>query len=108
MMLRVVSAFRRTVGRVVVVLVCGALLESVANAQGKCDRACLEGADFRPDCCGIIVADEYDAEILRPAPSHPLAAARRKVEIERLARTALRRQLVGLDPHCSAWGQGHG
>ena len=42
------------------------------------------------------------------APSHPLAAARRKVEIERLARTALRRQLVGVDPHCSAWGQGHG
>ena len=22
------------------------------------DRACLEGADFRPECCGIIVADE--------------------------------------------------
>ena len=72
------------------------------------DRACLEGIDFRPDCCGVIVADEYDAEIVRPAPSQPLAAARRKVEIERLARTALRRQLVGLDPHCSSWGQGHG
>ena len=70
------------------------------------DRACLEGADFRPDCCGVIVADEYDAEILRPAPSHPLAAARRKVEVERLARTALRRQLVAFEPHCSAWGQG--
>ena len=72
------------------------------------DRACLEGADFRPDCCGVIVADEYDAEILRPAPSQPLAAARRKVEIERLARTALRRHLVGLDPHCATWGQGIG
>lgn len=72
------------------------------------DRACLEGADFRPDCCGVIVADEYDAEILRPAPSQPLAAARRKVEVERLARTALRRQLVALDPQCSAWGLGHG
>ena len=72
------------------------------------DRGCLELADFRPDCCGVIVADGYDAEIVRPAPSHPLAAARRKVEIERLARTALRRQLVGVDPHCSAWGQGHG
>src|SRR3990170_5520683 len=69
------------------------------------DRACLEGADFRPDCCGVIVADEYDAEILRPAPSHPLAAARRKAEVERLARTALRRQLVALDPHCAAWGR---
>ena len=72
------------------------------------DRACLEGAAFRPDCCGVIVADEYDAEIVRPAPSRPLAAARRKVEVERLARTALRRQLIGLDPHCSSWGQGHG
>jgi hypothetical protein len=70
------------------------------------DRACLEGANFRPDCCGVIVADGYDAEIVRPAPSHPMAAARRKVEVERLARTALRRQLVALDPHCSSWGQG--
>jgi hypothetical protein len=54
------------------------------------------------------VADEYDAEIVRPAPSRSLAAARRKVEVERLARTALRRQLVGLDPHCASWGQGLG
>jgi hypothetical protein len=70
------------------------------------DRACLEGVDFRPDCCGVIVADGYDAEIVRPAPSRPLAAARRKVEVERLARAALRRQLVALDPHCASWGQG--
>ncbi len=68
------------------------------------DRACLETADFLPERCGIIVADGYDAEILRPAPLSPLAAARRKVEVERLARTALRRQLVAQDPHCSAWG----
>jgi len=54
--------------------------------------------DFRPDCCGVIVADGYDAEIVRPAPLRPLAAARRKVEVERLARTALRRQLALLDP----------
>jgi hypothetical protein len=72
------------------------------------DRACLDTAAFRPDCCGVIVADAYDAEILRPAPTRPLAAARRKVEIERLARFALRRQLVGIDPHCSAWGHGAG
>lgn len=68
------------------------------------DRSPLEGADYRPDCCGIIVADGYDAEILRPAPSQPLAAARRKVEVERLARTALRRQLCTLDPDCAPWG----
>ena len=72
------------------------------------DRTCLDGEDFRPDCCGVIVADGYDAEIVRPAPSNPLgsplAASRRKVEVERLARTALRRQLVASDPHCASWG----
>ena len=69
------------------------------------DRACLDGADFRPDCCGVIVGDEYDAEIVRPAPSNPLAAARRKAEVERLARTALRRLTVGADPECGGWGR---
>lgn len=69
------------------------------------DRACLDGSDFRPDCCGVIVADGYDAEIVRPAPFQPLAGARRKVEIERLARTALRRHLAALDPMTGAWGE---
>lgn len=68
------------------------------------DRACLDSPDFKPECCGVIVADEYDAEIVRPAPSHPLAAARRRVEVERLARTSLRRLLVSADPHCNSWG----
>jgi len=68
------------------------------------DRACMETEAFRPEACGLIVADGYDAEILRPAPLLPLAAARRKAEVERLARTALRRQVVGADPHCAAWG----
>jgi len=68
------------------------------------DRSPLEGDHYRPDCCGIVVADGYDAEILRPAPLHPLAPARRKAEIERLARTALRRLTVGGDPLCAPWG----
>jgi len=68
------------------------------------DRACLNGAAFRPDCCGVIVADFYDAEIVRPAPSHPLAPARRKVEVERLARAAMRRLTVAGDPQCATWG----
>jgi hypothetical protein len=72
------------------------------------DRACLEGEDFRPDLCGVIVADEYDAEIIRPAPSHPLAPARRKVEVERLARAALRRHAVLFDPHCEPWAASRG
>ena len=67
------------------------------------DRACLEGPDFRPDCCGVIVGDEYDAEIVRPAPSQPLAAARRKAETERLARAALRRLTVNADAGCGGW-----
>jgi hypothetical protein len=54
----------------------------------------------------VIVADSFDAEIVRPAPGRPMAAARRKVEVERLARAALRRQLLALDPHCAAWGSG--
>lgn len=68
------------------------------------DRACMETEAFRPECCGLIVADGYDAEILRPAPTLALAAARRKAEVERLARAALRRQVIGADPHCGVPG----
>lgn len=68
------------------------------------DRGCMETEAFQPECCGVIVADGYDAEIVRPAPLRPLAAARRKVEVERLARTAMRRQIVAADPHCAPWG----
>lgn len=68
------------------------------------DRACLDTADFLPGRCGVIVADGYDAEILRPAATVPLAAARRKVETERLARAALRRQLALIDPNLEVRG----
>jgi len=70
------------------------------------DRSCLDTESFLPGACGVIVADEYDAEIVRPAPTVPLAAARRKAETERLARAALRRHLIGQDPRCAAWGNG--
>lgn len=65
------------------------------------DRAPLESEAYRPDACGVIVGDGYDAEILRHAPLDPLAAARRKVQVERLARIAMRRHTAALDPHCS-------
>lgn len=68
------------------------------------DHGVLENAEYRPECCGLIVADQYDAEIVRPAASRPLAASRRRVETERLARAALRRQVVAADAHCSSWG----
>lgn len=68
------------------------------------DRSALDTEAFLPERCGVIVADGYDAEILRPAASVPLAAARRKVETERLARTALRRLVMAGDPHTAQWG----
>ena len=69
------------------------------------DRSVMETDAFRPEACGLIVADGYDAEILRPAPLLPLAAARRKVEVERLARAALRRLTVLGDPACVPRGR---
>jgi hypothetical protein len=51
-----------------------------------------------PDDTGMIVADKYGAAILRAAPLHPLAAARRKALTLLFARTAAQR-LHGLwDP----------
>lgn len=66
------------------------------------DRTSLESEAYRPDTCGVIVADAYDAEILRPAAFAPLAAARRKVQVEHLARTAMRRHMALIDPLCTA------
>jgi len=51
-----------------------------------------------PDCSGLIVADRYDAEILREAPLRKLAPARRKAETLRFARRAARRLAGDLDP----------
>jgi len=68
------------------------------------DRAPLDTDTFMPHTCGVIVADGYDAEIVRPAASLPLAAARRKVEVERLARASLRRLVTGGDPETVQWG----
>ena len=65
------------------------------------DRSPLEGEAYQPERCGVIVADGYDGEILRPAPLEPLAAARRKALIERLARIAMRRHTALIDPQCA-------
>jgi hypothetical protein len=58
----------------------------------------FEGDSLGPDCAGLIVADRYDAEMIRPAPCRPLAAARRKAETLRFARRAARRLAGDLDP----------
>ncbi len=68
------------------------------------DPAPLEREAFLPEQCGVIVADGYDAEIIRPAPTRMLAPARRRVEVERLARAALRRLVSSSDPQAGAWG----
>ncbi len=65
------------------------------------DRAVLESEAYRPETCGVIVADGYDAEILRPAALAPLAAARRKTQVEHLARCAMRRHTALVDPLCT-------
>ena len=62
------------------------------------DSGLVGGEAFLPDVTGLIVADAYDAEIIRPAATRPLAAARRKSETQRLAALALRRLNLMLDP----------
>jgi len=53
---------------------------------------------FQPEVAGLIVADRYDAAVVREAALRPLAAARRKAETLRFARRAARRLMAGLDP----------
>lgn len=54
--------------------------------------------DLLPAGTGLILADAYDAEIIRMGPETPLAPARRKVMLQRFARHAASR-LQGLrDP----------
>ena len=53
---------------------------------------------FGVGCAGLIVADRYDAEVIREAPCRPLAGARRKAETLRFARRAARRLAGDLDP----------
>lgn len=71
------------------------------------DRAPLESEAYRPGTCGVIVADGYDAEILRPAALEPLAAARRKTQVEQLARIAMRRHRALIDPLATALDADH-
>jgi hypothetical protein len=66
------------------------------------DLAPFESPALRPEIAGLIVADRYDATILREAASHPLCGARRKAETLRFARRAARRVLEGLDPEAAS------
>lgn len=62
------------------------------------DNAILDTPDYRPETSGLIIADRYDAVVVREAAAVPLAAARRKAEILRLGRLAMRRMMAVSDP----------
>lgn len=60
--------------------------------------------ELLPDETGLLIADAYDAELVRMAPEHKLAPARRKKITHKFASDAARR-LQGLrDPRPSGWG----
>ncbi len=58
---------------------------------GELDVSPLNRPDFLPERSGLIIADAYDAEMIRPAATHALAPARRKAETMRLARRSMLR-----------------
>src|SRR3954466_98085 len=58
----------------------------------------LEEESYLPSEAGLIVADRYDAAIVRDAAHRPMAAARRKAELLRFARRSARRLAAQIDP----------
>lgn len=57
-----------------------------------------DGERFLPGAAGLIVADRYDAVLVRDALHRQLAPARRKAELLRFARRAARRLSAQIDP----------
>jgi hypothetical protein len=68
------------------------------------DLAPFEQAGFHPSLCGLLVADRYEAAVVREAPLRKLAPARRKAETLRFARRAARRLVGSLDPALTGFG----
>ncbi len=58
----------------------------------------LEQEQFLPAAAGLIVADRYDAAVMREAVHRPMAPARRKAELLHFARRAARRLSAQVDP----------
>jgi hypothetical protein len=58
----------------------------------------LEEERYLPQSAGLIVADRYDAAVVREAANRPMAPARRKAELLRFARRAARRLSAQIDP----------
>lgn len=68
-----------------------------------CDRLFFAVApdfpqEILPPDTGLIVADRYGGEVVRPAPEHPLAGARRRAMLQRFARVAAGRLMTLADP----------
>ena len=53
---------------------------------------------YRPESSGLIVADRYGAAVIREAATQALAPARRKAELLRIGRLAMRRSMIAADP----------
>ncbi len=64
------------------------------------DLSPFETEAFQPDLAGLIIADRYDAGIVREAAEIPVPAPRRKSATLDFARRAARRLLGHLDPEC--------
>ena len=78
-----------------------------------CDRLFFAVApafprEVLPDDAGLIIADRYGGEILRPAPEHKLAPARRKAMTLWMARLAAWRLQGAIDPDGGFEGPGRG
>ena len=73
-------------------------------AVPPCLAHLLDAECFEPECAGVIVADRYDACVVREASWTLLNAARRKAETLRFARRAAQRLLWLNDPHCEEIG----
>ncbi len=71
------------------------------------DPAILDTPPYRPDMAGLIIADRYGAAVVRDAAVEPIAPARRKAELLRVARLAMRRVMLAADPDLAAdWADG--
>jgi hypothetical protein len=68
------------------------------------DLGPLDGDAFLPERTGLIVADRYDASIVREAKTTPLPAPSRKRVTLGLARRAARRLIVAADPDADGLG----
>ena len=61
--------------------------------------------ELLPEETGLIIADAYDAEIMRMGPEAKLAPARRKVMVQKFARHAALRWHAARDPAFTpSWG----